>query len=366
MRKNSFYIGTGMLGMWLFAACSQDGVPDNGASGSAEMRIYTDVARAEGEETDAGSTANDAVFLFWDFGDVLGNAANPNPLHVKYPQEHIDTYKRPNEPYNTGELYPDGNRRVMATGYAPATFLVPETDGGRTDYEKLGLPKKDEDMPEDEEIKNLCQIDVLTSIEPLVASAALPFDREGGETLQFMHAQSRVYFNAKLAENAEEYLKNVRITLPPNVVATQVEWNRDKSLYVPIASGQESYELAQQPKDDNDYYMLTRENPLEIGWAYIVPEQTFLTVSVTVARAETAGASEEEWKDVTMEATLYFDIKRDGQAEVDQGKSANILYANESYTFTLVFSEEGIELIGNKCPWEEGGYLVIPIYPLTD
>lgn len=174
MRKNSFYIGTGVLGMWLFAACSQDGVPDNGASGSAEMRIYTDVARADGEETDAGSTANDAVFLFWDFGDVLGNAKDPTPLYVKRPEKHIDTYKRPNEPYNTGELYPDGNRRVMATGYAPATFLVPETDGGRTDYEKLGLPKKDEDMPEDEEIKNLCQIDVLTSITPVVASAALP------------------------------------------------------------------------------------------------------------------------------------------------------------------------------------------------
>ena len=53
----------------------------------------------------------------------------------------------------------------------------------------------------------------------------MTFDREDGETLQFMHAQSRVYFYAKLAENAEEYLKNVRITLPPNVVATQVEWN---------------------------------------------------------------------------------------------------------------------------------------------
>ena len=355
MRMNRFYIGTGMLGMWLFAACSQDGVPDNGASGSAEMRIYTDVARADGEETDAGSTANDAVFLFWDFGDVLGNVANPNPLHVKYPQEHIDTYKRPNEPYNTDELYPDGNRRVMATGYAPAT-LTPEKRTDNTDnYERLTIPQD-----------GLCKTDVLTSITPVVASAALPFDREDGETLQFMHAQSRVYFYAKLAENAEEYLKNVRITLPPNVVATQVEWKRDKSLYVPIASGQKSYELAQQPNDNNDYYMLTRENPLEIGWAYIVPEQTSLTVSVRVARAETAGASEEEWKDVTMEAPLYFDIKRDGQAEEDQGKNTNTLYANESYTFTLVFSEEGIELIGNKCPWEEGGYLVIPIYPLTD
>lgn len=355
MRKNSFYIGTGVFGMWLFAACSQDGVPDNGASGSAEMRIYTDVARADGEETDAGSTADNPVFLFWDFGDVLGNVANPNPLHVKYPQEHIDTYKRPNEPYNTGELYPDGNRRVMATGYAPAT-LTPEKRTDNTDnYERLTIPQD-----------GLCKTDVLTSITPVVASAALPFDREDGETLQFMHAQSRVYFYAKLAENTVEYLKNVRITLPSSAVATQVEWNRDKSLYVPIASGQESYELAQQPNDDNDYYMLTSENPLEIGWAYIIPEQTNLPVSVTVARAETAGASEEKWKDVTMEATLHFDIERDGQAEEDQGKNTNTLYANESYTFTLVFSEEGIELIGNKCPWEEGGYLVIPIYPLTD
>ena len=243
----------------------------------------------------------------------------------------------------------------MATGYAPAT-LTPEKRTDNTDnYERLTIPKD-----------GLCKTDVLTSITPVVASAALPFDREDGETLQFMHAQSRVYFYAKLAENAEEYLKNVRITLPSTVVATQVEWDRDKSLYVPIASGQESYELAQQPNDDNDYYMLTPENSLEIGWAYIVPGQTSLPVSVTVARAETAGASEEEWKDVTMEAKLHFDIKRDGQAEEDQGKSAYTLYANESYTFTLVFSEEGIELIGNKCPWEEGGYLIIPIYPLTD
>lgn len=352
MRKNSFYIGTGMLGMWLFAACSQDGVPDNGASGSAEMCIYTDVARADGEETDAGSTADNPVFLFWDFGDVLGNAEYPTPLYVKRPEKHIDTYKRPNEPYNTGELYPDGNRRVMATGYAPAT-LTPEKRTDNTDnYERLTIPQDD-----------LCKTDVLTSITPIVASAALPFDRENGETLQFMHAQSRVYFYAKLAENAEEYLKNVRITLPPNVVATQVEWKRDKSLYVPIASGQESYELAQQPNDNNDYYMLTSENSLEVGWAYIVPGQTDLSVEVTVARGESAEAT--EWKDFTVEPTFEFKIKRDAGDDWDKGKNENTLYANESYTFTLVFSEEGIELIGNKCPWEEGGYLVIPIYPFN-
>lgn len=351
MRMNRLYIGTGMWGMLFFAACSQNDVPDNGASGSAEMRIYTDVARAHGEETDAGSTADNPVFLFWDFGDVLGNAVYPTPLYVELPEKHIDTYKRPNEPYNTGELYPDGNRRVMATGYAPAT-LTPEKRTDYTDnYERLTIPKD-----------GLCKTDVLTSITPVVASAALPFDREDGETLQFMHAQSRVYFYAKLAENAEEYLKNVRIKLSPIVVATHVEWDRKQSLYVPQADhGEEDsgYTLT-QPGD----LMLTAEKPLEVGWAYIVPGQTDLSVEVTVARGESAEAT--EWKDFTVEPTFEFKIERDAGDDWDKGKNKNTLYANESYTFTLVFSEEGIELIGNKCPWEEGGYLIIPIYPLTD
>ena len=350
MRMNRLYIGTGMLGMLFFAACSQDGVPDNGASGSAEMCIYTDVARADGEKTDAGSTADNPVFLFWDFGDVLGNAEDPTPLYVKRPEKHIDTYKRPNEPYNTGELYPDGNRRVMATGYAPATLTPEERTDNTDNYERLTIPKD-----------GLCKTDVLTSITPVVASAALPFDREDGETLQFMHAQSRVYFYAKLAENADEYLKNVRITLPSTVVATQVVWDRKQSLYVPQADhGEEDsgYTLT-QPSD----LMLAAENPLEVGWAYIVPGRTDLSVEVTVARGESAEAT--EWKDFTVEPTFEFKIKRDAGNDWDKGKNENTLYANESYTFTLVFSEEGIELIGNKCPWEEGGYLIIPIYPFN-
>ena len=351
MRMNRLYIGTGMWGMLFFAACSQNDVPGNEISGSAEMCIYTDVARADGEETDAGSTADNPVFLFWDFGDVLGNAKDPTPLYVKRPEKHIDTYKRPNEPYNTGELYPDGNRRVMATGYAPATL----TPGKRTDntdnYERLTIPKD-----------GLCKTDVLTSITPVVASAALPFDREDGETLQFMHAQSRVYFYAKLAEGSEEFLKNVRIKLSPTVVATHVVWDRKQSLYMPQADhGEEDsgYTLT-QPGD----LMLAAENPLEVGWAYIVPGQTDLSVEVTVARGESAEAT--EWKDFTVEPTFEFKIERDAGDDWDKGKNENTLYANESYTFTLVFSEEGIELIGNICPWEEGGYLIIPIYPLTD
>ena len=336
MRMNRLYIGTGMLGMLFFAACSQDGVPDNGASGSAEMCIYTDVARADGEETDAGSTANDAVFLFWDFGDVLGNVANPNPLHVKYPQEHIDTYKRPNEPYSTGELYPDGNRRVMATGYAPATL------------ERLTIPKD-----------GLCKTDVLTSITPVVASAALPFDREAGETLQFMHAQSKVIFKGKLAENMGKFIQNVNITLDNASIAERVEWdrNKNKNLYVPVAGENNSYTIKQQGG-----FQINDVEATDIGEAYIVPGQNSLSVTITVDRSEDVSFTQSET--VTFSHTLSFEIERSEDSAWDAGKKEDTLYANEAYTFTILFGEEGIELIGNICPWENGGYLIVPIYPL--
>lgn len=346
MRKNSFYIGTGVFGMWLFAACSQNDVPGNEISGSAEMRIYTDVARADGEETDAGSTADNPVFLFWDFGDVLGNVANPTPLYVKQPKKHIDTYKRPNEPYNTDELYPDGNRRVMATGYAPAT-LTPEKRTDNTDnYERLTIPQD-----------GLCKTDVLTSITPIVASAALPFDREDGETLQFMHAQSKVIFKGKLAENMGKFIQNVNITLGNALIATQVVWDRDENLYVPVAGEGNSYTIKQQ----NDYQM-NKDEATDIGEAYIVPGQNSLSVTITVDRSEDVSFTQSET--VTFSHTLSFDIERSADSAWNAGKDEDTLYANEAYTFTILFGEEGIELVGNKCPWENGGYLIVPIYPL--
>lgn len=346
MRMNWFYIGTGVLGMWLFASCSQDGVPGNEASGSAKMRIYTDMARADGEETDAESTADNPVFLFWDFGDVLGNAEAPNPLHVKMPQEHIDTYKRPYEPYSTGELYPDGNRRVMATGYAPAT-LTPEKRTDNTDnYERLIIPQD-----------GLCKTDVLTSITPIVASAALPFDREGGETLQFMHVQSRVIFKGKLAENMEKFIQHVQIKLDNASIAAQVVWDRDKNLYVPQAGENNSYPITQQGDDQ-----MNKDEATDIGEAYIVPEQKSLSVTITVERSEDVSFTQSET--ITFSHTLSFDIGRSEDSVWDAGKDEDTLYANEAYTFTILFGEEGIELVGNKCPWENGGYLIVPIYPL--
>lgn len=344
MNRNAWI---GAVSVLAVTACTQEEMADGTMPSAQEMRIYAETAaRTEEDETATGSSADDAVFLFWDFGDVLSGTTNPNPLHVKEPEHTINTYKRPNSPYNTGERYPDGNRRVMATGYAPST-LIPATRSDDTkDYETLTIPED-----------GLCKTDVLTSVEPIVASAALPFDREGGETLQFMHAQSKVTFMGKLAENMGKFIKNVRIELDPSLVATQVVWDREKSLYVPQAKEPKAYTVAQQGDGQ-----LSKVEAVKIGEAYIVPEQTTLSVTITVEKSEDVEFT--EYEEITFPATLSFDIKRNADNDWDKGKDENKLYANEAYTFTIVFSEEGIELVGNKCPWENGGYLIVPIYPL--
>ena len=163
-----------------------------------------------------------------------------------------------------------------------------------------------------------------------------------------------------------KFIQNVQITLGGDLIATQVCWDRGKEMYVPEVTEEKKgeYTVYREKGEGDSDYQLPKEKPLEIGSAYIVPEQTELSVTLTVERAETVDF--ENWETITFQATLPFDIERDKTNEWDEGKAANTLYANEAYTFTILFGEEGIELVGKKCPWENGGYLIIPIYPLGD
>lgn len=344
----------------LLAACSAEegtDVPGTDAAGGDAMRLYSALDNPA-EEGDAVAD-NDPVFIFWDFGDWLSQTATPNPYWVATPEQGVDAYIRGNAPYNTNHTYPDGNRRVVATGYAPASLVSATREDETEDYERLTLPKDGEGK-----WIGLGTTDLLTSMVPIVASAALPFDREGGETLEFMHAQAKVFFRAKLADDMTKAVGRVRITLGSDLVATGLEWLRGENHYHYHASsgdGAVSYTIAQSGDD-----LLSQENTVDIGWAYIVPPNTeAIQATITVNRADAAG---ETGKDVTFHATLPFSIERDSENPDDrehgQLKAEDTLYANEAYTFTLVFGEESIELLGNKCPWEEGGYLIVPVYPL--
>ena len=350
MKINQYKVLAAWMGAALLCtACHTDDTPEGYPPANQAMHLYSEVTTTDEED---GTEGDNPVFLFWNYGDWLGQAVNPDPLYVKKPAQDINTYNRPNAPYDTGELYPDGNRRVVATGYAPATLKPATRNDGTQDYERLTIPKD-----------GYCTTDVLTSITPLVASAALPFDRTDGEPLRFMHALSKVTFRAKLAEDMGKFLKNVRIELDPTLVPVAVQWERKNYTYKP-EPGTESYSINQPMDANSDYYQLTSEKPLTIGTAYIVTEKAKLPVTITVARAESSNAT--VWKDVTYKTELPFTIARNETDEWDQDKKENTLYANEAYTFTLVFGEKGIELVGNRCPWENGGYLIVPIYPVTE
>ncbi len=345
---------TAVLGLTVATGCTIDNREQPATDDT--MRLYSGINCA-GERDGTG-----AVFLFWDFGDWLGHTEDPVPLHVKYPDGDINDYSRPGSPYNTGELYPDGNLRVVATGYAPSSLDPQQRDDGTFNYEIL--------IPDDGSV--LCSTDVLTSIRPIVASAALPFDRADGESLLFMHAQSQVIFKAKLDEDMGKFIQKVRIKLEPPLVGTRVIWNRDKSIYgigsekddisVPGADG--TYTIVQQGDSQ-----LSKEDIVDIGNAYIVPGQTSIDVLITVERSDNVEFTSSE--DVTFSVSLPFEIPRnsDDPDDIDLDgslKTEDILYANESYTFTLVFGEESIELTGNRCEWENGGYLIVPIYPTVN
>lgn len=343
---------TAVLGLTVATGCTIDNREQPATDDT--MRLYSGINSTGAED------ATGAVFLFWDFGDWLSQAADPVPLHVKCPDGDINDYSRPGYPYNTGELYPDGNLRVVATGYAPSSLDPQKREDGTSNYEIL-IPKDG---------GGLCETDILTSVRPIVASASLPFDRADGETLLFMHAQSQVIFKAKLAEDMGKFIQKVRIKLDQPIVGTRVIWSRDKSIYG-IESEQEDIAIG----TDGTYTItqegdkqLSKEDIVDIGSAYIVPGQTSLNVLITVERSDNVEFT--SYEEVSFSAQLPFEISRnhaDSDIDVDGSmKTENTLYANESYTFTLVFGEESIELTGNRCEWENGGYLIVPIYPTVN
>ena len=72
---------------------------------------------------------------------------------------------------------------------------------------------------------------------------------------------------------------------------------------------------------------------------------------------------------MTFETELKFNIERNAgdPDDLDRDgslKSTSQIYAGEAYTFTLLFKEDGIELTGKECAWENGGSIIIPVYPI--
>lgn len=346
----------------LMSACSAE-KEDGPVAYARTMMLYSQAdgnGAGDYDSAAGGSQGSDgAVFLFWNFGDVISEQEYPVPMLVSRPPMNINSYSRPNSPFNTETLYPDGGLRVMATGYAPDSGLTPgEIPGGGENYLELSL---------DEE--GICVTDMLTTVNTIVGSATLPFDRADGEQMKFRHALSRISFKARQDESMETtriFYRRVRISPSDGNIARKLVWNRDAGMY-------EAHNDITGP-DDFPYTLdegenarqLTPNSTNNVGQLYLMPGSSVF-IKVTITRSEDVDFEESE--DVTFETELKFNIERNAgdPDDLDRDgslKSTSQIYAGEAYTFTLLFKEDGIELTGKECAWENGGSIIIPVYPI--
>ena len=106
----------------------------------------------------------------------------------------------------------------------------------------------------------------------------------------------------------------------------------------------------------NEQLNYTSKNSWEVGTDFVLPMLSKGSMFVYLG----------SYVSPTIQGGVLVVEKDDFESFDGSLKTEDILYANESYTFTLVFGEESIELTGNRCEWENGGYLIVPIYPTVN
>ena len=78
MKINRYKVLAAWMGAALLCtACHTDDTPEGYPPANQAMRLYSEVTTADEED---GTEGNNPVFLFWNYGDWLGQATNPVPL----------------------------------------------------------------------------------------------------------------------------------------------------------------------------------------------------------------------------------------------------------------------------------------------
>ena len=323
----------GVLAMQTSSCLQEDLIP----ASTQTMRLYS-----KGNVSTTTDPINSkAVLLFWEL-DKFKDVSLNRPFLASEPESDIDSYKA--TPYDTHTLYPPKDNIVVAVGYSPQELVV-SIKGGEKTYLTLDLPKG----------TSGATTDLLTSEHPVHGSASQPFDK--GEPLQFIHAQSKVTFQAKLANDMDIAIRNVRVELGNKVLTGSLKWNQAQERFVTQAQqAADVFTIGQT----NPTQALNKTTPTAVGTVYVLAEMESVPVKITV---EKSGDNFATTQTTTFKAELNYEIVRDPTKPEDKDKQDNRLYAGEAYTFTLIFNKTALSLIGKKEPWEDGGKISIPIYP---
>lgn len=289
--------------------------------------------------TDFG--ADTPVFLFWldtDFNNISEDTYT-QPYLTAWPYLGIDSYKPSIQTYNTGKRYPDNDQEVFCTGFFPATLIIDEGAEPRS-WTKLSVPSDD-----------IGVLDVMVAPEHITGKSTQHFDtKDPEEPLVFIHAQSKVSFKAKMGTDMAQnrYLRNIRITIPGTEMMSTLKWEDGR--YIADGTADESYSVILE--DPSSTQLDPSQKARDVGHIFIYPNKESLAIDVEVEMSDTPLFTESE----------RLHIKADVPFNLTDNISP-VLRENDAYEIILVINYDSIALKGRKAEWEEGGSLLIPIYP---
>jgi len=279
------------------------------------------------------------VFLFWldsDFA-AIGEDVFTQPYLEAWPPGVIDSYKTTT--YDTGKTYPDNGQVVCCTGYYPATLIV---DGGnsRKSWTSLEVP-----------VEEIGLMDVMVAPEHITGKNTLHFDtKEPKEPLEFIHAQSKIMFKAKMGTEmaTNRYLRNIKITIPGSELMSTLKWENGRYI-ASETSGDNVFAVLNDPSSTQ---LDPSQKPREVGSIYIYPGQSSLKMRVEVEISDTPLFVDSEI--VFTETEIDFNL---------DDAYGSVLRENDAYEILMLINYDSIILKGRKAEWDEGGEVLIPIYP---
>lgn len=289
--------------------------------------------------TDFG--ADTPVFLFWldsDFAAIGSDGIQP--YFEAWPSQEIDAYKT--ETYNTGKKYPDNDQYVYCTGFSPATLII-DDDAQNRSWTKLTVPAEDIGI-----------LDVQVAPQHITGKSSQHFEtKDSKKPLEFIHAQSKIVFKAKMGTEMamNRYLRNVTITVPGSELMSGLKWEDGRYIADRTAGEEASVVL----KDPSTTQLDPNQKAREIGEVYIYPGKESMKIKVDIEMSDSPLFTEHEI--ISIEADVDFNLT---------DSYGSTLRENDAYEIILVINYDSIILKGRKAEWEEGGGLLIPIYPNPD
>lgn len=322
------------------------------ASGCSSEDVSTEIPatpmliNATTETRMDGNNTETPVFLFWKASELISNnynLTNQSPYCVSKPTAGIDTYKE--KQWDTGYNYPENNLSVLATGYFPQTLNTEDN------YQTMTIP-----VPG--------KTDVMVAQKMVEGSSLSPytFQEDHSSSLQFVHTQTLLIFKAIRHATMKKFVRNVKITMAQEHLPYQLVWRAD---------GLNScYQVSSKADPQNPYSIKGASDQLSaqdeatdqrslIGSIFIKPLSESITITVESEMSNNQGFSSSAI--TSIETTI--DLTNIPKEENSEEKA--LLQAGDKYEITLVFQEDKIELVGRKLPWEEGGNILIPVYPLS-